>query len=115
MESIITSKLYGKVGVKTTDYDIKHAKGLSNEVNICQPYSEHLLTVDVVQNIRQLRMRRVEMGKDFVTARGLGIWRSASINTKKFTLFNPNFKSCHLVTSRLPVEVQHLATPLNPT
>ncbi|KAF2629901.1 hypothetical protein BU25DRAFT_489318 [Macroventuria anomochaeta] len=31
MESIITGKLYGKVGVKTTDYDIKHAKGLSNE------------------------------------------------------------------------------------
>lgn len=31
MESIITGKLYGPVGVKTTDYDIKHAKGLSNE------------------------------------------------------------------------------------
>ncbi|OAK95032.1 hypothetical protein IQ06DRAFT_285034 [Phaeosphaeriaceae sp. SRC1lsM3a] len=31
MESIITSKLYGKVGTKTTDYEIKHAKGLSNE------------------------------------------------------------------------------------
>jgi hypothetical protein len=31
METIITGKLYGKAGVKTTDYDIKHAKGLSNE------------------------------------------------------------------------------------
>ncbi|KAH4101910.1 protein-lysine N-methyltransferase EFM5 [Parastagonospora nodorum] len=31
MESLVTSKLYGKVGTKTTDYEIKHAKGLSNE------------------------------------------------------------------------------------
>jgi hypothetical protein len=31
MESLITTKLYGKVGIKTTDYEIKHAKGLSNE------------------------------------------------------------------------------------
>ncbi|KAF2641594.1 hypothetical protein P280DRAFT_549286 [Massarina eburnea CBS 473.64] len=30
MESLIT-KLYAKVGTKTTDYEIKHAKGLSNE------------------------------------------------------------------------------------
>lgn len=44
MESIITGKLYGKVGVKTTDYDIKHAKGLSNEVSICESCSKHVLT-----------------------------------------------------------------------
>ncbi|KAI4655329.1 hypothetical protein J4E93_000040 [Alternaria ventricosa] len=31
MESLVTDKLYGKVGTKTTDYEIKHAKGLSNE------------------------------------------------------------------------------------
>ncbi|KAL6709596.1 Protein-lysine N-methyltransferase efm5 [Coniothyrium glycines] len=31
MESLITNKLYGKAGTKTTDYEIKHAKGLSNE------------------------------------------------------------------------------------
>ncbi|OAL45998.1 hypothetical protein IQ07DRAFT_590785 [Pyrenochaeta sp. DS3sAY3a] len=31
MEELITEKLYGKVGTKTTDYEIKHAKGLSNE------------------------------------------------------------------------------------
>ncbi|KAI1541369.1 n-6 adenine-specific dna methyltransferase [Pyrenophora tritici-repentis] len=31
MESLITDKLYGKAGAKTTDYEIKHAKGLSNE------------------------------------------------------------------------------------
>ncbi|KAF1920579.1 putative N6-adenine methyltransferase-domain-containing protein [Ampelomyces quisqualis] len=31
MESLVTTKLYGKVGTKTTDYEIKHAKGLSNE------------------------------------------------------------------------------------
>lgn len=31
MEPLVTDKLYGKVGLRTTDYDIKHAKGLSNE------------------------------------------------------------------------------------
>ncbi|EMD68877.1 hypothetical protein GGP41_008865 [Bipolaris sorokiniana] len=31
MESLVTEKLYGKVGLKTTDYEIVHAKGLSNE------------------------------------------------------------------------------------
>ncbi|KAI0579344.1 N-6 adenine-specific DNA methyltransferase 2 [Pyrenophora tritici-repentis] len=31
MESLVTDKLYGKAGAKTTDYEIKHAKGLSNE------------------------------------------------------------------------------------
>ncbi|KAF2827461.1 hypothetical protein CC86DRAFT_348956 [Ophiobolus disseminans] len=31
MESLITTKLYGKAGTKTVDYEIKHAKGLSNE------------------------------------------------------------------------------------
>jgi hypothetical protein len=31
MESLVTTKLYGKVGTATTDYEIKHAKGLSNE------------------------------------------------------------------------------------
>ncbi|KAH7085454.1 putative N6-adenine methyltransferase-domain-containing protein [Paraphoma chrysanthemicola] len=31
MESLVTTKLYGKVGTKTTDYEIMHAKGLSNE------------------------------------------------------------------------------------
>lgn len=31
MESLVTTKLYGKVGTKTTNYEIKHAKGLSNE------------------------------------------------------------------------------------
>ncbi|KAH7095103.1 putative N6-adenine methyltransferase-domain-containing protein [Paraphoma chrysanthemicola] len=31
MESLVTIKLYGKVGTKTTDYEIMHAKGLSNE------------------------------------------------------------------------------------
>lgn len=54
MESIIAGKLYGKVGVRTTDYDIKHAKGLSNEVSLYQLCHQHLLTFDVVQNVRQL-------------------------------------------------------------
>ena len=31
MESLITEKLYGRVGTRTTDYEIRHAKGLSNE------------------------------------------------------------------------------------
>jgi hypothetical protein len=31
MESLITDKLYGKAGTRTTDYEIKHSKGLSNE------------------------------------------------------------------------------------
>lgn len=31
MEGLVTEKLYGKVGTRTTDYEIKHAKGLSNE------------------------------------------------------------------------------------
>ncbi|CBX98452.1 hypothetical protein IAQ61_010538 [Plenodomus lingam] len=31
MENLITEKLYGKIGTKTTDYEIKHSKGLSNE------------------------------------------------------------------------------------
>ncbi|KAI8939325.1 hypothetical protein NX059_003115 [Plenodomus lindquistii] len=31
MESLITEKLYGKIGTRTTDYEIKHSKGLSNE------------------------------------------------------------------------------------
>jgi hypothetical protein len=31
MENLVTTKLYGKVGTSTTDYEIKHAKGLSNE------------------------------------------------------------------------------------
>jgi hypothetical protein len=30
METLI-SKLYSKVGTKTTTYEVKHAKGLSNE------------------------------------------------------------------------------------
>ncbi|KAF2025527.1 hypothetical protein EK21DRAFT_76122 [Setomelanomma holmii] len=31
MEGLVTSKLYGKVGTKTSNYEIMHAKGLSNE------------------------------------------------------------------------------------
>ncbi|KAF2130105.1 hypothetical protein P153DRAFT_366577 [Dothidotthia symphoricarpi CBS 119687] len=31
MEELVTEKLYGKVGTRTTDYEIKHSKGLSNE------------------------------------------------------------------------------------
>ncbi|KAF1843827.1 uncharacterized protein K460DRAFT_418824 [Cucurbitaria berberidis CBS 394.84] len=31
METLVTDKLYGKVGTTTTNYEIKHAKGLSNE------------------------------------------------------------------------------------
>ncbi|KAH8724633.1 putative N6-adenine methyltransferase-domain-containing protein [Phaeosphaeriaceae sp. PMI808] len=31
MESLVTTKLYNKVGIRTTDYEIEHAKGLSNE------------------------------------------------------------------------------------
>jgi hypothetical protein len=30
MEDLIT-KLYAKAGIRTTDFDIKHSKGLSNE------------------------------------------------------------------------------------
>lgn len=31
MENLITTKLYKSLGVKTTDYEIVHARGLSNE------------------------------------------------------------------------------------
>lgn len=31
MESLVTEKLYSTVGVKTTQYEIQHSKGLSNE------------------------------------------------------------------------------------
>jgi NADH dehydrogenase (ubiquinone) 1 alpha subcomplex subunit 9 len=31
METLITTKLYKSLGVKTTDYEIVHARGLSNE------------------------------------------------------------------------------------
>lgn len=31
MEALITDKLYGKIGTRTTEYEIKHSKGLSNE------------------------------------------------------------------------------------
>lgn len=31
MENLITTKLYKSLGVKTTDYEPVHAKGLSNE------------------------------------------------------------------------------------
>lgn len=31
MESLVTEKLYGRLGTKTTDFEIMHAKGLSNE------------------------------------------------------------------------------------
>ena len=31
MEELITQKLYNKVGTKTTTFEPKHAKGLSNE------------------------------------------------------------------------------------
>ncbi|KNG47567.1 n-6 adenine-specific dna methyltransferase 2 [Stemphylium lycopersici] len=31
MESLVTEQLYGRLGTKTTDFEIMHAKGLSNE------------------------------------------------------------------------------------
>jgi aspartokinase len=31
MEALVTTKLYKSLGVKTTDYEIVHARGLSNE------------------------------------------------------------------------------------
>lgn len=31
METLITTKLYKSLGVKTTDYEVVHARGLSNE------------------------------------------------------------------------------------
>ena len=31
MESLITGKLYKSLGVRTTDYEVVHARGLSNE------------------------------------------------------------------------------------
>jgi 23S rRNA G2069 N7-methylase RlmK/C1962 C5-methylase RlmI len=31
VESLLLNKLYGKAGTKTTDYELVHAKGLSNE------------------------------------------------------------------------------------
>jgi len=31
MENLITTKLYKAWGVKTTDYEVVHARGLSNE------------------------------------------------------------------------------------
>jgi hypothetical protein len=38
MEELVTTKLYGKVGTKTTGYEIKHAKGLSNEFRCYAKY-----------------------------------------------------------------------------
>lgn len=31
MQTLVTDKLYGKVGTRATAYEVKHAKGLSNE------------------------------------------------------------------------------------
>ena len=31
MEMLVTTKLYKSLGLKTTNYEVKHARGLSNE------------------------------------------------------------------------------------